>query len=131
MRKIVLVFILIILSSLCFAQSDSLKIFFTGYDFKGEKFKVLHESKEVLKFKAGERYKYSFTIPKDSTWKYGRPLSIHIYRKGKFGLCYRDLEFNAFYEPGSKYLQIYRDGMLRNKYAVDYKWVNEEPFLIR
>jgi hypothetical protein len=123
-----LLFILIATEVKC--QSDSLKVFFIGAEFPGEKFKVFFNGRQVLSFRSADYYKHSFSIPIGSSWKYGTKLFFEIKRKCKFCLFYRDTGFNPFYEPNYKYLIINRNPMLKNKYAVSYKWSNEEPFLI-
>jgi hypothetical protein len=43
--------------------SDSLKVYFIGYNPRGEKFKVQYGNEVKLKFRSNGGYKYSFYIP--------------------------------------------------------------------
>jgi len=126
MKKIILLIIGLGISFLSYSQGDSLRVFFYG-NVKGERFKVYWEGRMLLKFKSSASYKYSFKIPREkSLEKDGLIEHIMIYRKGVFGLRYRDLVFQVDYEP-KKYLIIWRNPMLKNWAAVQGRWSDKEP----
>jgi len=114
------------------AQSkDSLTVFIQGYGHKGEKYKVYHRNKLILKFKSGGAYLYTFKIPKSSDWKYGSRLNLYVERRGKFGLFYRSIGLNAYNTNKHKYFLLRRSDLLKNKYAFEQQWIDEVPELIR
>jgi hypothetical protein len=68
---------------IAFSQRDSLKVFFVGYGFVGERYKVYHHNRELLTFIVKGKYVHSFSIPIGTDWKYGTPMSINVERRGK------------------------------------------------
>jgi hypothetical protein len=108
------------------AQSDSVRVFFIG-NIKGERFEVFWNGKLILNFKGSGSYKYSFVILREHSWEEkGRIEHLMIYRKGRLGLRYKDLNFSAYYEP-KKYLVIWRNPMLKNGSSVQGSWSDKEP----
>ena len=108
-------------------ERDSLIVYFTGHVPKREKFKVQYGADVILKFKSNGGYKHKFKVPLSKNAKNGDALNIYVLRKGLFGLSYKDVGLNRHFELGYKYLIIFRDNRLKNKYAVDSEWSNKEP----
>jgi hypothetical protein len=105
---------------------DSLTVFFIG-NIKGERYEVFWDGTLLLKFKGSPSYKYSFKIPIDESWKEkGYIDKISIYRKGNFGLSYKEIGFTVGYEP-KKYLVMWRHPNMKNRSAVTYRWEDKEP----
>lgn len=108
------------------AQTDSLRVFFVG-QVPREKFQVYWKGKKVLDFEGSTAYKKSFSIPRETTWQSsGGVTDLIIYRKGKFGLRFRDTAFFSGFED-RKYLIIKRNPRLKNRAAVEAIWSDVEP----
>lgn len=126
MKKLLIALSLLFFSTLSYGQSDSLKVFFIG-NVKGERFKVYWCGKEVLSFRGSESYKYSFKINRIPSWETnGNIANLMVYRKGRFGLKYVDLNPFVPYES-KKYLIIWRNPFLKKSAAVEIKWSDKEP----
>ena len=108
-------FFWIVLSSPCFAQQDSVDVFFIG-NTTGEKFKIFWDGKLILTFKGSKSYKYNFKVPREEAWVNKRYTGkFLVYRKSAFGLSYKEIgAFNPGYEP-HKYLVIWRNPRLKKQ----------------
>jgi hypothetical protein len=79
LRLFVLVSILSFVRNVSLAQeSDSIKVYFVGYNSTGEKFDVRYGGTTKLRVSGRGTYKYSFFIPVANNPKYGDPLNINI-----------------------------------------------------
>jgi len=109
-----------------FSQSDSITVYFLGYNKKGESYRVYYNDKLRLSFKAGVSFMYSFKIPRDTALKSGmvgfRP--IHVHKKKLFG--YRATGSRCVY-MNKKYFVIRRNPMLRRKFSVECFWTDDKP----
>jgi hypothetical protein len=109
-----------------YAQTDSLKVFFIG-QVPGEKFQVYWKGKKVLDVSGSTSYKESFSIPKEERWRSsGGVDDLTVYRRGKFGVRYKDTGFFSGFE-NKKYLIIKRNPRLKNRAAVEAFWSDVEP----
>ena len=115
----------------CLAQQkDSVTVFILGRSQKGEKYKVYYNGQMILRFKSARLYMYDFNIKKGSDWKYGTRINLYIVRKGRFGVIYRSIGLNPYYDGKSRYYILRRSDRLKNKYAFEYLWADETPELV-
>jgi hypothetical protein len=51
-------------------------------------------------------------------------------RKGRFGVIYRSIGLNPYYDGRSKYYILRRSNLLKNRYAFEHLWADETPELV-
>lgn len=113
-------------------ERDSLRVSMFGI-CKGEKYKFYNRNyKLIAQFECNHKSKifgncccsFHFSIPVDSFMKVNKPLELIVYKK--FWFKYRDTHFHTLYDPTKKYLVIYRNHRLKNRYAIDSWWLDEK-----
>ncbi len=105
---------------------DSVKIFFIGATSSREKFKFYYYGKLIFFVKVKNSFNHSFSLKNVKVW-YGDDLAgFHIFRKGRYGLKFRDTGQQISYEP-HKYLIIKKNPWLKNRFAVDHYWSDTKP----
>lgn len=92
--------------------------------FNKEKYQIFIDGELYREIKPGN-FNFYITIPLDSNIKGCMPLNFDIYRKGKFGLFFRDTNCGAFYNEEKKFLIIYRNHKLKRRFAIDAIWSDE------
>jgi hypothetical protein len=105
-------------------QSDSIKVTVTGIGLKGERFRVYANHCLVLDFPSSHLFRYTFSIPVDSSWRFESEVPIQIGRKGRFCFRYKNTGLGILYEPDHQRLIIIRDLRLKKRYSFLYKWSN-------
>lgn len=126
MKKTVFALILVIscFASKTFSQ-DKVSVYLLGGGVHGEKFKVKYVKNDSINFKLKGYFKQNFEISTADIKPY-RQVPIYIYRKPFLGLFYRKVTVLRFvFEPGYKYLFLYRDFGRKGKFSFDFKWSNE------
>jgi len=113
-------------------NQDSLRILLQSIE-NGESYEVYYADSLIGKFSCEtNKPRYDFfcafhlTIPVDSTMKDGEFLDLEIYRKSKYGHIYRNTNIVIVYNSHEKYLRIYRDHRVKNRYALSYMWRDEK-----
>jgi hypothetical protein len=110
------------------AQIDSLNIQLIGIN-KGEKYKFISNGKVFYKVKCNGLNRVNDFLFPIQNLKENATLDLFVYRKGRFGLFYRNTEACFIFKPQFKYLVIYRNKRLKNRYALDYEWSNNRMML--
>jgi hypothetical protein len=105
---------------------DSLQLVMQGLQ-NGETYIVLYNNIVVRKIKCShKRCSEYIGIKLDTTYLEGNFLNIQVLRKGRFGLFYRDTYLSPTFKNEYKYLIIFRNNHLKNRYALDYFWSNDK-----
>jgi len=130
MTKLI-VFILLIISSLHVSSQDSLKVYVVGY-FKNEIFKIYHDS-TIFTIKAKNSrgvingtQGFTFKIPKLKDTSEYVFLNMVIFRKSKYGIFYRNTKLYILNDT-LDYLVITRNFRQRNRYPLCYYWTCKPP----
>lgn len=104
------------------STNDSLRIYLQGI-LKGESYKIFYNHYEFANLKCyGNFCYYYFAIPIDSLIKKGKEIQLSIYRKGRHSLKYKQTYFYSEYDPTQKYLIIFRNIKLKDKFAIEPLW---------
>lgn len=108
-------------------NTDSLKVYLVGSK-RGESILMYYDGKLLVDFKSKGRYFYSFSILRDSNWVANQSdlTKFSFYKRAKFGIRFRNLNLTPLYEAKEN-LIIRRNRRLKNKFAFDYVWSDEEP----
>jgi hypothetical protein len=121
MKKILLILVLAV--SFRSYASDSLTIYLQGLK-PGEKYKVYLKGYLIGDFQCKKK-SCTFQFKILDEYENGEPLGLRIYRKCKMCFSYKDTYFGTFYDSKKKYLIIYRNEKLKNKYAIEPLWKDE------
>jgi hypothetical protein len=108
-----------------FEKVDSIRVFFIGGS-SPEKYKFYYEGKLVFSVKVKDSFNYTFRLNTVKIWNGNHVSGIQIYRKGRFGIKFRDTGEQISYEP-NKYLIIKKNPFLKNRIAVDHYWSDTKP----
>jgi hypothetical protein len=128
-----LVIIGFMMSITAFSQTvvtDTINVIMTGL-YKGEKYRIYYNGALVKTLNCKSKIEdgtcdFEFKLI-GKIIQSGDLLPLFIFRKGRFGLIYRETKLSILYNPHYKYLRIYRNFKFKNKYSIDYKWINEKP----
>jgi len=120
-------FILLLLNSLNLFAQDSLKIYFIGSFLHSEKYLITYEGNLLKKYCVKSYFGDTLKIERPLKYKSMEFLPIKIFKK--YLGFYKDTEISILNYPDKKYLLIYRDKRMRNRYSLNYYWF-DNPFEI-
>ena len=126
LRFVLLCVFSLVCSGMVYSQ-DSVQVFVIGGGVDGEKFRFYYKDRKVLNFKVDGNFKYEFKIPMEKGWQYGSSIPLFIYRKGRFGLFYRNVVPAIYYDDAHKYLIFERDYGRKNRFPLEFSWSNMIP----
>lgn len=127
-KSISLILFLLVGYSESYCQ-DTITYIFAGEGAKNESFVMICNGKDIIEVSNRRPFIEEGIIR--FNFKLSQEMVIGFYFRRTFliGLLKKVQEVPVVYIEGYKYLIFYRDFRRKGKYAIDYEWSNEKPFL--
>lgn len=105
-----------------FAQNSQLKVHVIGNFYKMEKFIFEYEGVQFHKSVKRGKNSFAFFIDIPDSIRHDEEIKIRVFRKGFWGLRFRDTETEVYYEANRKYLVLNRSKRLKSRYSFESYW---------
>jgi hypothetical protein len=107
--------------NLCHA-SDTLRVYVTGYFFNGETYRVYYNG-HLMEWESNVGSDFSaFDIELPDSIEDGQRLNMEIYRKGRFGMFWRDTRTDVVYNSKRSYCILMVSFRLKKRYSLNNEW---------